>query len=118
MPAAGVFGDDADLTITEGLSELATPKDHSHWLRHGGPDDAGGPSLSIVSPTPLTSFSSFHVPASPRVADMRSPYALALEADDLYDAEYGPPDAATGKRAALPMMRSSSQGQGKRHKVG
>jgi len=106
--AGGAFGDEADRTITEGVSELATPRDHPHWLRHAA-DEPGGP--GIVSPTPLPAFSSFGVPASPRVADGPSPYALHLDEEDLYLADYG---EAAGKRAAPPM--GANQGRGKRHR--
>jgi hypothetical protein len=115
--SVGTFGEDRDLTTIEG-SEMATPKDHSYWLRHPGIDEAGTSSTNIVSPIPLSAFPSFHMPSySPRLVDMSSPYNTHLDADDLYDAEYTAPDATTGKRAAVPMVRCASQGEGKRRRV-
>lgn len=75
---------DNDLTS---VSELATPKDQSHLLRHLGPDD-GAPSLGYtgaVSPATIHAFYPYSQVASPGVAELRSPYPQALHDEDLYE---------------------------------
>ncbi|EON98450.1 putative zinc finger protein 585a protein [Phaeoacremonium minimum UCRPA7] len=116
-------GDDAqDLISLEGISELATPKDQNYWLRHTGAEEAGMSFMNFVSPRPITSFAFDSRAASPGVADMRSPYAVDISTEDLYDAEYAPPTATNAKRPALPLpapslMRSSSSGGSKRQRT-
>ena len=96
--ALGIFGEDPDLTSVEAISELATPKDQGYWTRHAGQDEAGSSFTSIVSPTPFTSFT-FNLPAgSPRIAEMRSPYAVHLDTDGFSDTEFDPSNREKKKR--------------------
>ncbi|TPX17852.1 uncharacterized protein E0L32_002953 [Thyridium curvatum] len=76
-----------DRDSTDVLSELATPRDQSYWLRHAaGPDEGGTSSFAgVMSPIPGFTYN-FTSPTDLRVADIRSPYALQLDADDLFDA--------------------------------
>ena len=106
MGGGGLSHSEQDLTSLEAQSELATPKDsQQYWLRHAGMDDSM--ISGIVSPCAAAS-TSFHQPGTPGiVGDMRSPYATTLHSEDLYDAEYAPP-GDTGKRVALPLVKSSA----------
>jgi hypothetical protein len=98
---------DPDLTTLSAPSELATPKDQQYWLRHTGVEEAGTSFNSVVSPAPTNPFSFAALPGTPGVADTRSLYAVTLQTEDLYDADYGSP-GDTGKRPALPFARNSS----------
>ena len=121
--SSGHGEDTQDLLSLEGISELATPKDQSYWLRHTGAEESGMSFMNFVSPRPIASFAFDSHAGSPGVADMRSPYAVDISTEDLYDAEYGPPTASTGKRPALPLpqapqiMRSSTSGANKRQRT-
>lgn len=101
------------------VSELATPKaggDHTHWVRYSGLDEA------LASPAALASASIPLMPASsPGMMDVRSPYPIALQDEDLYEPRY-PEDGYTGlgKRAAysaVAMARSVSHQPGKRRRM-
>ncbi|KAJ9145369.1 DNA polymerase epsilon subunit 1 [Pleurostoma richardsiae] len=76
---------DHELTSVEGLSELATPKDHNYWLRHMGAEEAGMSFMNIVSPRPTGSSTFDSQGASPAIAEMRSPYAMNLKASTAHD---------------------------------
>ncbi|KAL0936883.1 DNA polymerase epsilon subunit 1 [Colletotrichum truncatum] len=102
--------DHGDLTSIEGTSELATPKDHLFWSRHTGVEEVGSSFNSIMSPTAPPTFGFAPQPGTPGIVDVKSPYALTLSAEDLYDDEGLTSGAASGKHAAVPLMRSSSQG--------
>jgi hypothetical protein len=114
---AGRNGSDQDLTSIEAVSELATPKDHNYYLRHMGADEFMPP----AAVNPFSSFSFSKTPGTPSIVDIKSPYAMTLQAEDLYDGEYGSPKHGTGKRPALPfpLCRSASNegnGSGKRQR--
>ncbi|KAI0891026.1 hypothetical protein F4806DRAFT_489722 [Annulohypoxylon nitens] len=113
----GRSGDmDNDLTS---VSELATPKDQSHLIRHVGPDVMSPSFGGVVSPAPIHSFySTTHVP-SPGISEVRSPYAQALNDEDLYEKSPSTNEIGLGKRPILPtpMVRSGSQQQTKRRRV-
>ncbi|EFQ30344.1 hypothetical protein CGRA01v4_09876 [Colletotrichum graminicola] len=111
-----------DLTSVGGTSELATPKDHhAFWPRSSGVEEVGSSFASFMSPpsaaaaavaAPSLAFTP--QPGTPGIVDVRSPYALTLSAEDLYDDEgytHAMADAVPGKRAAaaVPLARSSSQ---------
>ncbi|KAI2607832.1 hypothetical protein GGR54DRAFT_633251 [Hypoxylon sp. NC1633] len=113
----GRAGDiDNDLTS---VSELETPKDHTYLIRHIGPDDAQSSIGGIVSPPPVHSFYSISHALSPENTDMRSPYAQALNDEDLYEKHLDTNEVALGKRPALPtpMARSGSKQLTKRRRV-
>jgi hypothetical protein len=85
-------------------SELATPKDQSHWVRHAGPDEMGssfGSLNNLASPVPLSVlFGGGGQPGTPKIAEgVRSPYAQMLSDVDIYDLDAGPLDA--GKMEAV-----------------
>ncbi|KAI1089281.1 hypothetical protein F5B19DRAFT_383003 [Rostrohypoxylon terebratum] len=113
----GRSGDmDNDLTS---VSELATPKDQSHLMRHVGPDVVSPSFAGVVSPAPIHSFySTTHVP-SPGISEVRSPYAQVLNDEDLYEESPSTNEVALGKRPILPtpMARSGSQQQTKKRRV-
>ncbi|KAK1573700.1 uncharacterized protein LY79DRAFT_673427 [Colletotrichum navitas] len=111
-----------DLTSVGGTSELATPKDHNaFWPRSSGVEEVGSSFAGFMSPpsaaaaaTGAVSFGFTQQPGTPGILDVRSPYALTLSAEDLYDDEgytHAMADAIPGKRAAaaVPLARSSSQ---------
>ncbi|KAK1961019.1 hypothetical protein LY78DRAFT_589590 [Colletotrichum sublineola] len=131
-------GDHGDLTSVGGTSELATPKDHHHhhyassfWPRGGGGgggsgvEEVGSSFASFMSPSSTAaaaaaahppSLAFTPQPGTPGIVDVRSPYALTLSAEDLYDNDdegytHAMADAVPGKRAAaaVPLARSSSQ---------
>jgi hypothetical protein len=115
------------LTSPEGISDLAqTPKDPMHFtqvgLQHGGQEDGCASSITSAPSTAALLPGLFNTPFSFRSAgtvgvaspgglfpDLRSPYAMKLSDEDLYDAEYDEPDALSGKRAALSLTRSSAK---------
>ncbi|KAK1625234.1 hypothetical protein BDP81DRAFT_328297 [Colletotrichum phormii] len=104
--------DHGDLTSIGGTSELATPKDHAFWTRASGVEEVGTSFTSIMSPSAAHPFCFTPQPGTPGIVDVKSPYALTLSAEDLYDDdaftrtnESGPSKRA----AAVPLMRSSSQ---------
>lgn len=104
--------DHGDLTSVGGTSELATPKDHVFWSRHSGVEEVGSSFTSGMSPSAIHPFSFTSQPVTPGIVDIKSPYALTLSTEDLYDDEASPhaTGAATGKRAAaVPLTRSSCQ---------
>ncbi|KAI0887066.1 uncharacterized protein GGS22DRAFT_179000 [Annulohypoxylon maeteangense] len=113
----GRAGDiDNDLTS---VSELATPKDQSHLIRHVGPDVASPSFGGVVSPAPIYSlYTVTHAP-SPGNSELRSPYAQALNEEDLYEKCPSTNEVALGKRPILPtpMARSGSQQRAKRRRV-
>ncbi|KAK7966823.1 uncharacterized protein PG986_001100 [Apiospora aurea] len=105
------------------VSELATPKasaDNHHWTRHAGLEDVGSSFNSFnsaISPAPMASYSvSFGLAAnSPGILEMRSPYAMTLNDEDLF----GPrcPDerhSGHGKRklGSTALVRSNSHQSG------
>ncbi|KAI1370833.1 hypothetical protein F4677DRAFT_457580 [Hypoxylon crocopeplum] len=97
----GRAGDtDNDLTS---VSELATPKDQSYLVRHIGPDDASSSFSSVVSPAPTHAFYTISQALSPGNAELRSPYAQALNDEDLYERCPDANEVALGKRPALPL---------------
>ncbi|KAK1993412.1 hypothetical protein LX36DRAFT_729959 [Colletotrichum falcatum] len=120
-----------DLTSVGGTSELATPKDHhAFWSRSSGVEEVGSSFTSFMSPPsafpaaaaaaaaaaagpPSSAF--IPQPGTPGIVDVRSPYALTLSAEDLYDNDedyaHDMAGAVPGKRAAAfcPLARSSSQ---------
>ncbi|KAK2054676.1 hypothetical protein LY76DRAFT_579558 [Colletotrichum caudatum] len=113
-------GDRGDLTSAGGTSELATPKDHhdhASWPRGSGVEEVGSSFTSFMSPPSAAAPQSFAFtpqPGTPGIVDVRSPYALTLSAEDLYDDEgytHAMAGAVPGKRAAasVPLARSSSQ---------
>ncbi|KAI1499092.1 hypothetical protein F5X99DRAFT_420139 [Biscogniauxia marginata] len=109
---------DNDLTS---VSELATPKDQSHLIRHIGPDETASPFSGVVSPAPIHTFYSIPQATSPDVADLRSPYAQALSEHDLYESSCPEAsDVVLGKRPAvplpLPQIQNSSRQSTKRQK--
>ncbi|KAI1097892.1 hypothetical protein F4804DRAFT_346802 [Jackrogersella minutella] len=110
---AGDF--DNDLTS---VSELATPKDQSHLIRHVGPDDTVSSLGGGISPAPTHSFYTIAHALSPGNSDLRSPYAQALNDEDLYEKCPSRNEVVLGKRPVLPtpMTRSESQ-QVKRRRV-
>ncbi|KAI1456114.1 hypothetical protein F4805DRAFT_468338 [Annulohypoxylon moriforme] len=114
----GRAGDmDNDLTS---VSELATPKDQSHLIRHVGLDVTSPSIGGVVSPAPIHSFSNVTHVLSPGSSELRSPYAQALNEEDLYEKCPGTNEVALGKRPTLPappMARSGSQQQAKRRRV-
>ncbi|KAK6213202.1 dna polymerase epsilon subunit 1 [Colletotrichum tabaci] len=118
--------DHGDLTSIEGTSELATPKDHAFGSRYSGVEEVGSSFTSIMSPSALhpSAFASILSPSAthplaltpqpgtPGIVDIKSPYALTLSTEDLYDEEAytNTAGAASGKRAAAaPPVRSSIQ---------
>ncbi|KAI1386008.1 uncharacterized protein F4822DRAFT_438396 [Hypoxylon trugodes] len=108
---AGEF--DNDLTS---VSELATPKDQSHLVRHIGPDEV---TTSFGSPAPIHAFYSLSQAMSPGNSELRSPYAQALNDEDLYERCADANENAFGKRPAFPtpMARSGSQQMAKRRRL-
>ncbi|KAI1881505.1 hypothetical protein JX265_000331 [Neoarthrinium moseri] len=125
IPGAGVAGDNEHDLFS--VSELATPKeggDQSFWVRHTGLEDAGSSFNSVVSPRPMPTMSTFfHNPhvASPRagILEMRSPYAMELNDEDLHDHVSDSPYGGLGKRAAtsVALVRSGSQQSAKRRRI-
>ncbi|KAI1207885.1 uncharacterized protein F4807DRAFT_452684 [Annulohypoxylon truncatum] len=107
---------DNDLTS---VSELATPKDQSHLIRHIGPDVASPSFGGVVSPAPIHSFYNNTYAPSPGNSELRSPYAQALNDEDLYEKRPSTNEVALGKRPILPtpMARSGSQQQFKKRRV-
>ncbi|KAK1977492.1 hypothetical protein LZ30DRAFT_784829 [Colletotrichum cereale] len=109
--------DHGDLTSVGGTSELATPKDlhHALWPRSSGVEEVGSSFTGFMSPPSVAvpPFALTPQPGTPGIVDVRSPYALTLSAEDLYDDEgyaHAVAGAAPGKRAAaVPLGRSSSQ---------
>ncbi|GJD00020.1 zinc finger protein 585a [Colletotrichum higginsianum] len=118
--------DHGDLTSIGGTSELATPKDHAFGSRYSGVEEVGSSFTSIMSPSALhpSAFASILSPSAthplaltpqpgtPGIVDIKSPYALTLSTEDLYDEEAytNTAGAALGKRAAAaPPVRSSIQ---------
>ncbi|KAI2603293.1 uncharacterized protein GGS25DRAFT_87496 [Hypoxylon fragiforme] len=113
----GRAGDtDNDLTS---VSELATPKEQSALVRHVGSGENS--SFGVVSPAPVHTFYTVSQAMSPGNTELRSPYAQALNDEDLYDYERCPDtsEVSLGKRPALPtpMERSGSQHAIKRRRV-
>jgi hypothetical protein len=116
IPGAGALGEkEHDLTS---VSEMATPKavgDQAYWVRHTGVEDVGLSFNSVVSPAPMSTFFYNQQIASPgpSILELRSPYALTLNDDDLYETRCpsGGVDGPLGKRTAGSpvMMRSGSQ---------
>jgi hypothetical protein len=100
---------DQDLSSVAGISELATPQDHSYWLRHTGVEEPSSSFNSAVSPTPMAAFACGILPGTPKIVDMKSPYALAISTEDLYDTEYASRELGTNKRAADPLTRISQE---------
>ncbi|OHW94351.1 hypothetical protein CSPAE12_06974 [Colletotrichum incanum] len=101
-----------DLTSIGGTSELATPKDHAFWSRSSGVEEVGSSFTSVMSPSATHPFSFTPQPGTPGIVDVKSPYALTLSAEDLYDEEgfTHTTGVTSGKRAAaVPLARSSSQ---------
>jgi hypothetical protein len=128
IPGAGILGEkEHDLTS---VSELATPKeasDQSYWIRHIGAEEVGGSASAsynaVVSPAAAMStfFYNPHVTSPrPSVMEMRSPYALELNEDDLHDNVAGVGFSGLGKRTAhaAALVRSvSQQSSGKRRRM-
>ncbi|OTB03240.1 hypothetical protein M426DRAFT_181463 [Hypoxylon sp. CI-4A] len=115
---------DTDNDLTS-VSELATPRDQSYLLRHVGPEETTtttSPSFSgVVSPAPIHSFYAISQAVSPGSSELRSPYAQALNDDDLYEKSLDPSDVSLGKRPALPTTpmapSTSQQHRGKRRRI-
>ncbi|KAK8038268.1 hypothetical protein PG994_015035 [Apiospora phragmitis] len=102
------------------VSELATPKasaDSHYWTRHAGLEDVGSSFNSGMSPAPLASYSfSFGLTAnSPGVLEMRSPYAMTLNNEDLHETGY-PDERPSGhgkrKSGSTALVRSNSHQSG------
>lgn len=96
--------------------ELATPKaitDTHHWTRHAGLEDVGSSFNSAMSPAPMASYSfSFgHAANSPGILEMRSPYAMNLNDEDLFEPRC-PDDRPSGhgkrKFGSTALVRSNS----------
>ncbi|KAF6830325.1 DNA polymerase epsilon subunit 1 [Colletotrichum plurivorum] len=106
-----MIGDHGDMPSVGGSSELATPKDAS-WGRHTGVEEAGSSFTSAMDAVHGLGLTPQAV--TPGIVDIKSPYALTLSAEDLYD-----DFTATGKRpaAAEATARSSSQGGAKRQRL-
>ncbi|KAK7935857.1 hypothetical protein PG985_001352 [Apiospora marii] len=102
------------------VSELATPKaitDSCHWTRHAGLEDLGSSFSSAMSPAPMAShsFSFGHAANSPGILEMRSPYAMNLNDEDLFETRC--PDerpSGHGKRkfGSTALVRSNSHQSG------
>ncbi|KAI1344343.1 hypothetical protein F5Y15DRAFT_411188 [Xylariaceae sp. FL0016] len=108
---------DVDLTS---VSELATPKDHSHLLRHIGLDETGSSFGGVVSPAPVHAFYPISQALSPGATELRNPYAQALDEGDLYEAGcHGTSGVTLGKRSAVPfpLMQNGDPHSGKRQKL-
>ncbi|KPM44318.1 hypothetical protein AK830_g2292 [Neonectria ditissima] len=93
---------DQDLTSIEAVSELATPGD-SH--RFAGVEEAGS-SFNLHGP---------FCPGTPAIADIKSPYALEIDAGDLYGTDVAASDTFR-KRGTLFAVNSSTERQ-KRQRV-
>ncbi|KAK8101014.1 hypothetical protein PG999_011388 [Apiospora kogelbergensis] len=102
------------------VSELATPKanaENLHWTRHAGLEDIGSSFNGVTSPAPMASYSfSFGLTAnSPGILDMRSPYAMTLNDEDLFDprcADDRPLGNGKRKLASTALVRSNSHQSG------
>ncbi|KAM0281132.1 hypothetical protein ACHAQH_003711 [Verticillium albo-atrum] len=111
------------MSLTEGPSELATPKDQSYWLRHAGTEDVGksfhGASYGLSPAGPGNLFGSFsfsQMSGTPKVVDAKSPYGTTLNIEEIYEATA---DAGAGtKRQAvdLPLARNATPA-GKRPRI-
>ncbi|KAI5859833.1 hypothetical protein GGS23DRAFT_607259 [Durotheca rogersii] len=107
------------------VSELATPKDQSYLarsylVRYVAHDEATSSVGGVVSPAPLHAFStSMSQAVSPGNPELRSPYAQALDDEDLYEKCQGTSEVALGKRPALhpPMARVDGQQSAKRQRM-
>lgn len=110
-----MIGDHGDVPSVGGTSELATPKDAS-WGRHTGVE-AGSSFAS--APDHFIGLGGFTPQAAtPDIMDLKSPYAMALNDEDLYDEGF----TATAKRPAAAAMeemtaRSSRHGGAKRQRL-
>lgn len=111
------------MSITESPSELATPKDQSYWLRHAGTEDVGnsfpGTSYGLSPAGPANLFGSFsfaQVSSTPKVLDVKSPYATTLNIEEPYEVSA---DAGVGtKRQAVDLpLAGSANPAGKRAKI-
>ncbi|KAK8136199.1 hypothetical protein PG984_004139 [Apiospora sp. TS-2023a] len=98
------------------VSELATPKastDSHYWIRHAGLEDLGSSFSSALSPAPIAShsFSFGHAANSPGILEMRSPYAMNLNDEDLFETR-GPEERPSGhgkrKFGSTGLVRSNS----------
>ncbi|KAK6855928.1 hypothetical protein PG995_008079 [Apiospora arundinis] len=103
------------------VSELATPKanaDNNHWTRHAGLEDIGSSFNSVTSPAPMMASYSFSyglTANSPGILEMRSPYAMTLNDDDLFDArcaEDRPSGHGKRKFGSTALARSNSHQSG------
>ncbi|KAF5494874.1 hypothetical protein CGCS363_v009198 [Colletotrichum siamense] len=101
--------DHGELPSLGGTSELATPQDHVLWSRHTGVEEVGSSFSSSISPAAVHTFGFTPQPGTPSIVDVKSPYALTLSAEDLYDDEVFT-STATGKRSAAVMPRGSVPG--------
>ncbi|KAI8948618.1 hypothetical protein F4801DRAFT_591722 [Xylaria longipes] len=116
---------DNDLTS---VSELATPKDQSHLIRHIGPEDTassfgGG---SVISPAPVHAFYPLSQAPSPGASELRSPKRpailppQALNDEDLYESSCPQAsEVAFGKRPAIlpPQGQNTAQHSEKRRRA-
>ncbi|KAK8034289.1 hypothetical protein PG993_009284 [Apiospora rasikravindrae] len=102
------------------VSELATPKantDNHHWTRYAGLDDVMSSFNSAISPAPMASYSASlgFAANSPGIVEMRSPYAMTLNDEDLFETRC--PDernSGHGKRkfGSTALVRSNSHQSG------
>ncbi|KAI1395133.1 hypothetical protein F4819DRAFT_501261 [Hypoxylon fuscum] len=106
---------DTDYDLTS-VSELATPKDQSYLVRHIGSNDATSSVGSVVSPAPIHAFYTVSQAMSPGNPELRSPYAQALNEDDLYEKGPDTNEVVLGKRPAL-LPPTTGQQTAKRRRV-